>query len=145
MSNSASGFRHQPTGGRATMLSFARDKNTAIASSSSFPSQRLPPFLLTDSDACTSGLRSSSSSTAVMATATAGTSTSPCRRVSCHVRLLWTALSVMVTAGCTYSFTQPAWYINGRSRDGLGLYNYCIRDVARSAAAAARFGSSAIR
>ena len=57
-----------------------------------------------------------------------------CGRVSVHVRLLWTTLSVMVTIGCTYSFTQPAWYVHGVTRDRLGLFNYCVRDPRMSAA-----------
>lgn len=56
-----------------------------------------------------------------------------CRRVSVHVRLLWTALSLMVTVGCTYSFTQPAWYVHDVTRDRLGLFNYCVRDPRMSA------------
>jgi len=51
-----------------------------------------------------------------------------CGRVSVHVRLLWTTLSVMVTIGCTYSFIQPAWYVHSITRDRLGLFNYCVRD-----------------
>lgn len=56
-----------------------------------------------------------------------------CGRVSVHVRLLWTTLSVMVTIGCTYSFTQPAWYVHSVTRDRLGLFNYCVRDPRMSA------------
>jgi len=57
-----------------------------------------------------------------------------CGRVSVHVRLLWTTLSVMVTIGCTYSFMQPAWYVHSVTRDRLGLFNYCVRDPRMSAA-----------
>lgn len=110
------------------IMPFASGKNVAQSSRSPV---RPPPHLLTEHDACTSGLHVSSSAAAVVTTV----NTSSCSRVSCHVRLLWTALSLMVTAGCTYSFTQPAWYINGRSRDGLGLYNYCVRDDARPSTA----------
>ena len=51
-----------------------------------------------------------------------------CRRVSLHVKILWSTLSVMVTAGCTFSFTQPYWFVQPDTRDCLGLFNYCIRD-----------------
>jgi len=52
----------------------------------------------------------------------------PCRRVSVHVQLLWTTLSLVVTAGCSFSFVQPHWFVQRQTRDSLGLYNYCVRD-----------------
>lgn len=76
----------------------------------------------------------------VVSTASSGSSVaaprSPCGgsdvaggSISCHVRLLWTALSILLAVGCSYSFSQPAWFINGETRDGLGLFNYCVRDL----------------
>ena len=53
-------------------------------------------------------------------------------RVSVHVRLLWTLLSVTVTVGCTYSFIQPSWYVHGVTGDRLGLFNYCVTDARSS-------------
>jgi len=66
-----------------------------------------------------------------------------CGRVSIHVKILWSTLSMMVTAGCAFSFTQPFWFIQPDTKDCLGLYNYCIRDMrTRAIAAFARNGAN---
>ena len=63
------------------------------------------------------------------------TPTSRCRRVSLHVKILWVTLSIVVTASCSYSFTQPQWFVHYETKESLGMYTYCVRDMRTKAQA----------
>ncbi len=43
-----------------------------------------------------------------------------------HVRILWTFLSLLVTATCSFALLQPYWIVNPDTKNALGMYSYCV-------------------
>lgn len=60
--------------------------------------------------------------------------TYPLSLIRCRVarfsalRILWTFLSVMVAATCTFSFLQPFWFFHPDNVHSFGVFNYCVND-----------------